>query len=95
MRLCPKLSVHRVYLQELEIAFHVVLLTEVVLKNSTKKMYFVFKVKRKMEEKAEEECQRIAEELTNHLHNNEIKKRMFQWHVGIYMSISETISYGF
>ena len=95
MRSCPKLSVYRVYLQELEIAFHVVLLTEVVLKNSTRKMYFVFKVKKKMEGKAEEECQRIAEELTNHLHSDETKQRMFQWHTGIYMSISKTISFGF
>nr|XP_022303099.1 uncharacterized protein LOC111110781 [Crassostrea virginica] len=37
-------------------------------------------VKIKMEEIAEEECQRIAEELTNHLHNDETKQRMFQWH---------------
>ena len=95
MRLCPKLSVHRVYLQELEIAFHVVLLTEVGLKNFEKKMYFVFKVKKKMEGKAEEECQRIAEELTNHLHSDGTKQRMFQWHAGIYMSISKTISFGF
>ena len=95
MRSCPKLSVYRVYLQELEIAFHVVLLTEVVLKNSTRKMYFVFKVKKKMEGKAEEECQRIAEELTNHLHNDETKQRMFQWHAGIYLSICETISFVF